>query len=319
MNEIIISNTEQTSDTWTKLDTSYSLEGILFIGNNEDGGSDRSYTSAIRFTGVTATGAVNYAALYLYVEYNGKDETPRDGEWKFRVYGIDEDNTATFSSEPFGRSKTTAYNDSSNADEPDTGVYKEITITSAVNEVFSRGGWSSGNALGLIIENNGSGKNKYAGEIAARNSYLVIRQSAEPNTFPTPGTTSAPTFPDADDYGIKVSRPGVNVSTASESDLFFTTRKKVVKVLSEGGTTLADGLNVINHNLGYAPLALGYVNSLGTTGNRFKLPRTYYGTDPVGGGVEGRLETNGTSINIRMETGGSTVNGYYYAFIDKLP
>lgn len=317
-NEIMIANSGESADQWTELQTSYSLAGILFMGNNEDGGSDRSYTSAQRFRDVTApNGGVNYVGFYLWVQYNGKDESPRDGQWKFDIRAIDEDNTSDFGSNPLGRSRTTNKNDSDNDDEPDTGQYKEITVTSAANEVFQRGSWSSGNALALVFENDGSGKNKYAGEIADRNSFLLIRVSAEPNFKPTPKEVAAPTFPSADSYGMKISYPGYEVDTATEDQTYFTTRKRCMKVVTSGKINTTGGVvSTIAHGQSVKPFARAWFKSI-TSGKRYQIPRYMPGEyqDPDADVTNGQIEIDATNVKI-LTTDSCEV--YYYIYIDEL-
>lgn len=72
-----------------------------------------------------------------------------------RIYGINEDNTANFSSDPGGRSKTTAFtNFNKNSEVLDATT--DIDVTSIIQEIVNRGGWSSGNALGLISADQSS-------------------------------------------------------------------------------------------------------------------------------------------------------------------
>lgn len=283
-----------------------------FIGGNENG--------AIRFPGVTGSGNCNEAQLYFKVGFTTGSNT---GPMELIVYGIDEDNTGSFTSDPMGRTRTTA-SVTWYLDRPDVGDYVNINITSIVNEIRNRPGWSSGNALGIhILESGNTGDDTYFSggpdsSTPSSDTSLMIRESASPDTNPTPGTVSAPSFPSTTGYGLKISKPGINVGTASNTDLWFTTDKKVPKVLKEGGTVTPSGLTSINHGLGYTPMFLAYANSIGTATKRFKLPRSFYDTDPVGGGIEGDVSANGTNVFVRIESAG-TVNSYYYAFVDKLP
>ena len=77
------------------------------------------------------------------------------------IKGVDEDNTATWSSgdRPSGRSKTTANVSGDQADWNNwgTGVWIDISVTSIIQEIVNRGGWSTNNALALVIEDWGSG------------------------------------------------------------------------------------------------------------------------------------------------------------------
>lgn len=315
-NELQFFHTQNSDDMWTELATSYSLAGLLGIGNNYNG-SDRSYKCAVRFQNITVTGSIDYAGLYYWTQYDGRDESPRDGEWKFVIYGIDEDNTSSFGSAPFGRSKTTAYNNSDNSDEPETGTWKEITVTSAVNEVLTRGGFSSGNAVGLIIEDNGSGKNKYALDQTDKLPVLVIRKTAVSDLTPTPKTVSAPTFRATDSYGLKISYPGYSVLEATEDQTYYTSRKDHFKIVAEGKITTTGGVvYTIAHGQSYKPFARAYFKSISSS-KRYKMPRFLPGgqVDPDSDTTDGQIEVDGTNVRI-LTTDSAEV--YYYIYVDEL-
>lgn len=60
-------------------------------------------------------------------------------------------------------------------------------------------------------------------------------------------------------YGIKISKEGIDVGTASGNDLILNSSSNTLKVNSVG-----TGESTINHNLGYIPPFLSYIdNSLG--------------------------------------------------------
>lgn len=312
-------HSKDTNDMWTNLDTSYDLAGLAYIGNNyhEGDGRNRSYKCAIRFQDITITGSINYAGLYFWTQYDGRDESPRDGGWNFKIYGIDEDNTGSFSSSPLGRTKTSNSEESSNGDEPNTGTWKEVTITNAVKEVLERGGFFSGNSLGIILEDNGSGKNKYAGDVTDRETFLVIRKSAEPNFKPTPKTVSAPILPAIDSTGIRISYPGYDVDTATEGQLYFTSRKRCFKVIAEGKiTTTAGVVYNIAHGKSYKPCARAFFKSISST-KRYKIPRFLPGEqqDPDADTTNGRIEIDSTNVKI-LTTDACEV--YYYIYLDEL-
>jgi len=74
---------------------------------------------------------------------------------KIKTYGIDEDNTADFSSSPMGRDETTSVT-TQNVSVPSAGNYFGINVRDQVAEITTRSGWSSGNSLGFKIFDNGS-------------------------------------------------------------------------------------------------------------------------------------------------------------------
>ena len=181
--------------------------------------ADDPTNGALRFANVQINKNQSLDAAYLVYKYGDVGDA---GNWKFKLYGIDEDNTASFGY-PFGRPKTSASN-TYDEGAPTSGGTKTMNVKSILQEITSRSGWSSGNAVGFLLEDNGSANNVFA-FASLTNSYLVYRISSEPNFKPTPKSIAAPTFPTTSDYGIRISKSGVDVRTATESQLFFTTRK----------------------------------------------------------------------------------------------
>lgn len=131
-------------------------------GNDDDGGYNKGWSEvgkvngiedgAFRFLDVDIAQGTNIQkadlGFYVYVKY-GSDVV------KFKLYGIDEDNTADFASSPFGRSKTSAVSIISGAS-PSSGDTEIIEITNQVNEILGRSGWSSGNPMGFLLMDDGT-------------------------------------------------------------------------------------------------------------------------------------------------------------------
>lgn len=282
--------------------------GFAAIGQLE--GSPGLYLDgAFRFTNVTvAQGvSVNYAQLRVYASEQGSNTM------HLKTYGIKETNTSAFSSNPFGRTKTTAVSTTNNG-MPGVGAFIGIDVTSQVSEILAQGGWSSGNAMGFLVFDNSSDTDAYIGD-SVLGSQLIIRVSAEPNFFPTPGSIAAPTFPASSSHGLKISKIGVDVKTATEDQLLLTTRKKELKIVKEGSTDCT--FNVyknVPHGLSYAPAHLAYVES---GGYRFKLNRDLGNmtTDIISGGAQGYVSADPTNLKIIIT---ASKNVYYYIFIDPL-
>lgn len=320
-NEVMVEHSGNGDDMFTDLQDTYNFSGILFIGANynESSSVNRKYKSWMRFRNIPLDDSINYCGFYLYVQYNGKDESPRDGDWDFTIRCIDQDNTSDFGGgNPNGRPKTSNSQDSNNGDEPDTGQYKEITVTDPVQEVMNRGGFSSGNALALEFEAKDScGKNKYAGEIEAKNSFLLMRKNAEPNFKPTPKTVSAPTFPAVNSYGIKISYPGYDVKTCTEDQTYFTTKKRGLRVVAQGKINTTGGVVYnIAHGQSVKPFARAFFKSP-SSGKRYKMPRFTPGEiqDPDAETTNGQIEVDATNVKI-LTTDSCEV--YYYIYIDEL-
>jgi hypothetical protein len=268
-------------------------QGFFFVGNSSVLGD---YDGATRFQNITiAQGTtVNDAILRIYVGGVGDGS----GNLVLKAYGIDEDNTATFSTNPFGRDKTTAYTDNIDI-KPTQGGWRDINVKNQVNEILARGGWASGNAIGFLVYGNGSASNVWAGNYMG--NVLMVRIATEPNFKPTPQSKDAPTFPSTSNYGIRVSEPEVDVRTATEKQLYFTSRKKGLRILMQGYTEE----NKFTHGLDYSPGVLGFWTD--TDGkkrianypyNMFSLPWTILSDDEY----------------VWFEAD----NMYYYVFLDPL-
>lgn len=210
---------------------------------------------AIRFENLQIAKNQSIDSAYLIYKYSSVGST--SGNWKFILYGIDEDNTNNFDEYPFGRSRTTSSN-TYNEGPPTSGGTKTMDVKSILQEITTRDNWSFGNYVGFILDDAGSSTDVYA-FLNNSLSYLVYRLSAEPNFKPTPISIAAPSLPAAQDIGIKISQPGVSVLEATDNQLYFTTRRKQVKIFAEDVyTSTGAGNTVIAHNLGYIPMVTVY-------------------------------------------------------------
>jgi hypothetical protein len=133
---------------------------------------------AIRFLGVSETASIDSASIGFYIDY----PSPRGGTVQVKTYGFDEDNTSDVSGDPGGRTRTTAYIQNS-CDNGITQVW-EFGVTNIFQEIASRGGWSSGNAMGFILTDNG---NTTAGQYIRgsynNGTYLKVIKTAPAQTI----------------------------------------------------------------------------------------------------------------------------------------
>lgn len=268
--------------------------GKFKIGNLAGGGID----GALRFPNVTLNQGtvVQSARLYIYSQFNGS------GTIRFKVQGIKETNTASFSSNPFGRSKTTAiYTDSKTVG---SGGYFNTDCTDEMNEILAQGGWSSGNAMGFFVFNNGSDAG-IDSEDWSLSCLLQIYISSTPNLTPTPIVIPAPTFPSTNDYGMRVSQPGIDVRTATEQQLFWTSRKKELRVNEERQVT---DVSSFAHGLGYAPSVLGYYTDSSNRRRIMNVPSNIFSTEPY-------IGSDATNVILFPIP---TKPAYIYTFIDPL-
>ena len=108
--------------------------------------------SLFRFQDVTIPqgSIINSAKLTFYFSggWNNSCQT--------NIYGIDEDNTASFSTDPRSRNKTSAVVTWDFSAAGFETYFDTSNISTVIKEIVDRGGWSSGNALGIRIEDDGS-------------------------------------------------------------------------------------------------------------------------------------------------------------------
>lgn len=322
----MILNSGQDHDQYEDIFDVGSGNGDFSLGWYWDSADSRTRETRgfLRFPSVNIPkGSVNYAGVFLWTKYHAEDFDFFDnipspsGTWNFTIRGINEDNTAPFTSNPYPRPQTSSSSGSNNSNEPDKNTYKEINVTTAVSAVMSRSGWNSGNAIGLVFEMKDSGVAKFMTDGGDKSSFMLIRKSAEPNFKPTPKTVAAPTFPDSDDYGMKISYPGYDVLTCTDEQTYFTTKKRYLKILYQGKVnTQANVVYTINHNQSVKPIAQAWFKST-SSNKRYKMPRFTPGDyqDPDSNNTDARIEVDATQVRF-MTTDACEV--YYYIYINEL-
>lgn len=134
------------SDYWNRFFSSNNFITVgIHSGNTHDG--------ALRFPAVNLANSETIVSAFL--NYHVEAKGAGTGDLKVQTYGIDEDNTASFSSDPFGRAQTTAVTTQTVA-LPPAGQGFGINVKSQVEEITTRAGWASGNAMGFLLYDNGS-------------------------------------------------------------------------------------------------------------------------------------------------------------------
>lgn len=108
------------------------------------------------------------------------------------------------------------------------------------------------------------------------------------------------------DYGIKVSKPGFDVFTATGNQLIFKSDTDLIKVVLSGTVSLSSTWTTIAHNLGYVPQFLVFVNDSNTN-------KTYLGTASWYAGV---ARANTSNIYIKKKNA-SNDTAYYYIFYEQ--
>jgi hypothetical protein len=294
-------------------DYAYDLVGLLqgtgefYLGHNTP--EDRFANGAIRVNNVTISknAAISDAGIVI-------SPTNAYGDsYYFYIQGIDEDNTADFNaSSVFGRPRTTASNDFYQY-QMSSGQRTSFGCQSMVKEIVDRSGWSSGNSMAFVFiakaETEHGGVDNYISSFPGDDNYLWVRLTAQPDFTPTPVSLTSQAFPDPDDYGIRLSKPGVDVKTATEHELYYTSRKRVMTVKQEGLVTTTANPHAISHGLTYTPMVMAFALS---GGRRYQLPAVNYS-----GGVNiGYVSTTSTTVRFHVQTGTQV---YYYIFYDQQP
>lgn len=299
MNELIYIQINN-DDSYTRINFGGPAEigGDFALGTEPSSGTT-DIEGALRFRNVNLGQGVSVASATLKI-YN---ERSQSGRVYYDCFGIKEVNTGAFSSSPFGRTTTTAHVKSNDAI-PSSGNYLNIDVTNIVNEILAQGGWSSGNSLGFLLFEDSNQSTEYMEDPGER-CMLVIKLTSDPDVTPDPVSISAPTFPSTSSYGIRVSQPGVDVKTATESELYFTTRKKQLRVNEE---LILENDTPIAHELGYAPFCLGFYEDASNNVRIMNFPFNAASVEPW-------VACDATNIYAGVIPGH---DAYIYVFIDPL-
>jgi len=127
----------------------------LIVGNVSGSGK----SSAIRLASVPVpkNGSFTLANLEIKHVFSG----PTNSDTKYKIYGIDEDNVGT--GFDWNYAKTSAY-DARNQAKVGSWWNFGTDVLDQVNEITTRAGWSSGNAMGFIFTEDGSASDAYIGD-----------------------------------------------------------------------------------------------------------------------------------------------------------
>lgn len=255
--------------------------GWCIIGWNTFSSSE-NYSGA-RFTNVSIDqGTIIDSAFVTLTAYQTDTDTV-----DVRFECIDEDDAGDLTSDPSGRSVTTA-----NTTHNFTGITNNteyvIDITTAVQEVINRAGWVPGNDLIVMFRlNSGSGTNRIIhfhseASSSTKSPYIEINWSGTTTSTSTTTTTSSSTSSSTttstttlplEFIGMKVSKPGIDVlKTNMPNDLIFSSNWNTLKYFMEGRMSVRlnatiDALTAetvtteIYHNLNYFPFHIAYIST----------------------------------------------------------
>lgn len=294
--------------------------------------SGTQYSGALRFSSVSVPKNATIVSAELTLEVS-EHRHGSNQDIYFKAQGIDEDNTASFSTNsPFGRSRTTAetaYNANINNDR------FRVNVKAIVEEITTRNGWSSGNNMGfLVIVNNASSPNNVwweddLGE-SVESSLTIVWDAPSTSLSPSRSRSSSPSksispSPSSDESDVgpgigrsmRISLPGYNAFTDRNLDHFslYTDEDNVlIKEHSRGAFTTSSATTTITHGLGYVPFYLAYV--LDTSGSGGPS-NTWQQIGNADFSVSYYATCNTTTLTIGNATGSSR-QFIYYIFYDNV-
>lgn len=262
----------------------------IYDFNGFDIGEDN--TAAVRFQEVNIVeGTIDSAFLRLryngnfQVQFSDPNFVSNIGNSNVRIYGIAEDNTDDFTTDPTSRERTEAFVDWDIS--ITEGTAKFITspdISAIIQEIIDRGGWDGNNAIGLIIADNNSEKivtiDSFEGAEANR-PRLEINYTG---TTRTPTTTTARSrIYNPRQYGVKIMKPGFPLNDPDPANQVFNSDFGTLKYFASGiiqvnnSEGCGGSYEVFNHNLGYFPYVEVFVRIPSVNSNYVYAPAAQLG------------------------------------------
>lgn len=246
-----------------------------------DAGDQRIGVFRFQDIGIPNGATINSAKLTLY----GPGLTISGANYNLRIRGVDEDNTASFSSDPTARPTTTAFGDWDFTDWAFNTFKDTSDFTSVIQEIVDRPGWSSGNALGIFIYSRLTGTTgtfsvkdysdnpsldavltiDYVGSITQTKTISAKASINRHSVY-----VSAKAYinnPNASSYGWKVSKPGYSVFTTNPQELIFSSAFSYLKIKAQGtidldfADTEDEATAQVAHGLSYSPAYLSFMNT----------------------------------------------------------
>lgn len=120
---------------------------------------------SFRFTGVTIPqgATITSAKIRFIASVYGNPAK----QMHLKISGVDEDNTAEFTTSPISTARTRTNTTAAVDWDPNLSFstpaepFDTVDISSVIQEIVDRGGWSSGNALGIYIHDDGTSDGNY--------------------------------------------------------------------------------------------------------------------------------------------------------------
>lgn len=128
------------------------------------------------------------------------------------------------------------------------------------------------------------------------------------------------------DYGLKISKPGVDVKTAADVDLYFSSKFDTLKGKAVGGASMdflagntTQNLD-ISHGLSYTPKYFVLVKISGNVAVPLRYANLFAEMDSRIAVISVFADTSKVRITVNGFTGGSnvTINFKYYIFYNQL-
>ena len=241
-------------------------EDEVFPGEWSGGIRNKSYL----FKSVTIPqGATITSAKITYIDNTSGVE--RTIHYKFT--GVDEDNTGDFVASPLStcrtRTHTTAAVDWDSTFTPSSGTSRDSPdLSTIIQEIVDRGGWSSGNTIGIYLHDDGTSNNNYydykyyssypttaplltityeyggspsVSPSASTSPSISPSSSASPSSSVSPSPSASASaspspspLPPPNPAVLKIAKPGVNVLTNSDIEkLIFSSEYGTLKYFTK--------------------------------------------------------------------------------------
>lgn len=206
---------------------------------------------SMRFTGVTIPQGATITSATISLTDNTSGHA---AVMHFKITGVDEDNTAEFTTSPIAtartRTHTTAVVDWDPSFTSSSGTERaSADISTIIQEIVDRGGWSSGNAIGIYLYDDGTSNNYwdiyYYSSNSAKVALLTITYEYGGSASVSPSASGSPSvspsasvspsssasvsqsasasasaspspMPPANPAVLKIAKDGVNVLTNSD-------------------------------------------------------------------------------------------------------
>lgn len=262
---------------------------IRDVGYSDTSPSESSATSmgnpgavvrqiALRFVGVN----IDQGATITSAKITFTASTDRASQSiNMKIHGVDEDDTAEFVISPEDTARTRTHT-TANVDWDETITtttdveFDSADITNIVQEIVDRVGWSSGNAMGFWIADDGTSSGNYVDstDYNSTNSeaaLLTIVYEAATTTSTTTTSTSTSTsttttlpyvYPEDTGTGLKVSREDFDAKSNNPDHYLLHSKYPQLQVYDSGQftvTTSSSTIKEVYHGLNYKPFCLGFM------------------------------------------------------------